>query len=132
MSYEIEAALPIRIVYPSSYCERRQTPIVCFSSRLKVPATKKNYIQLNVNVNEREEDLQSWSWALVHATVSPGTDAADADLDVMSIRPLDDTDIRPPTTISTTGEVINKLTDNVGRWIILRVGVNEESDWTVS
>lgn len=89
---------------------------------------------MNANVVEDDEKdrLEPESCIYLHAIVNPGSNGADLDVDVLSMKPLEDVDKpHPPGVASATGVVVGMHAGDLGKWVVVEGG-EDDAIWTLA
>lgn len=109
--------------------DKKKGSFVRYDSELKLDSKT---IALGINVAGDKESIKSGSWVYVHALMGRGTQGADADLDVVSMREISKPDPKNPAIVIAEGTSDYRCEGVVGRWILMRVGTEEETFWTLA
>lgn len=124
---ETELHIALQLCNPQAMHDKNDGPFVRYDSHLN---GDRKSLALGVNISGNKENIKSGGWAFVHALVKPGTQGADVDLDVVSLRKISKSD--GPGIAITEGTSDYKCVGGEGKWILMRVGADKKSSWTVA
>lgn len=112
-------------------------PFVRYRSEIKSTDGQPALI-VGINVDGKKKKMESGTWALVHAIIKRGTQGADVDLEAISLRRIKkikrvkDEDRHDPGIVLANGISDYTCVGENGRWLLVRIGVEEETAWCVA